>query len=205
MAGHSPVATVGSSSLPLTPSPIPCSPIPKSEVYPHLSAYNHNSSPLSHIPLVSNPQTQPSHLYGPPVAISDALLINDATSFNSFTCPNGSNDAQLPRDHGHQLRSLLCINQIISLSSESSECIAYQRGMAVKSNTALNHETWCRTIVAMHNITVQQPLTTMFPNLIQPSGCFRQNWDSFVNTTLFHSVVHVRRSSHHWQCKRLLF
>ncbi|GFQ73768.1 protein AF-10 [Trichonephila clavata] len=94
MAGHSPVATVGSSSLPLTPSPIPCSPIPKSEVFPHLSAYNHDSSPLSHIPLVSNPQTQPSHLYGPSVAISDALLINDATSFNSFTCPNGSNDAQ---------------------------------------------------------------------------------------------------------------
>ncbi|CAL1264145.1 unnamed protein product [Larinioides sclopetarius] len=94
MAGHSPVATVGTSSLPLTPSPIPCSPIPKSEVYPHLSAFNHESSPLSHIPNVTNATSQSSHLFGPSVAISDSLLINETSSYNTLNCPNGSNDAQ---------------------------------------------------------------------------------------------------------------
>ncbi|GBM54623.1 Protein AF-10 [Araneus ventricosus] len=94
MAGHSPVATVGTSSLPLTPSPIPCSPIPKTEVYPHLSAFNHESSPLSHIPTVTNATSQSSHLYGPSVAISDSLLINEASSYNTLNYPNGSNDAQ---------------------------------------------------------------------------------------------------------------
>ncbi|GIZ03908.1 protein AF-10 [Caerostris extrusa] len=34
MAGHSPAATIGSSGFPLTPSPIPCSPIPKPEGFP---------------------------------------------------------------------------------------------------------------------------------------------------------------------------
>ncbi|XP_055943908.1 protein AF-10-like isoform X2 [Argiope bruennichi] len=94
MTGHSPIATVGTSSLPLTPSPIPCSPISKNEVYPHLSAFSHESSPLSHIPNVTNTTSQSSHLYGPSVAISDSLLINETSSYNTLNCPNGSNDAQ---------------------------------------------------------------------------------------------------------------
>ncbi|XP_042898433.1 protein AF-10 isoform X1 [Parasteatoda tepidariorum] len=90
--GHSPVATVGSSSLPLTPSPIPCSPIPKSDVYPHLSAYNHDSSPLSHVPIVTSATSQPGHLYGPSATISNPLLMPDASSYNSLACHNGTAD-----------------------------------------------------------------------------------------------------------------
>ncbi|GFT32882.1 hypothetical protein TNCV_5039161 [Trichonephila clavipes] len=36
--------------------------------------------------------------------------------------------------------------------------------MSVKSNTTPNHHTGCKTNVAMHNATVQQPLTTVSPN-----------------------------------------
>ncbi|GFW88677.1 hypothetical protein TNCV_2833381 [Trichonephila clavipes] len=35
---------------------------------------------------------------------------------------------------------------------------------AVKSNTTPNHDTGCSTSTAMHNETVQQPLTTVSPN-----------------------------------------
>ncbi|GFX00339.1 hypothetical protein TNCV_1273331 [Trichonephila clavipes] len=63
---------------------------------------------------------------------------------------------------------------------ESSECIgkplkdiaiavqctrnAYKRGAAMKSNTIPNHDTGCRTSVAMHNATVQQSFTTVSSN-----------------------------------------
>ncbi|GFX98492.1 hypothetical protein TNCV_4002611 [Trichonephila clavipes] len=36
---------------------------------------------------------------------------------------------------------------------------------AVKSNTTLNHDTGCRTTLAMHTTTIPQPLTTVSPNL----------------------------------------
>ncbi|GFS89140.1 hypothetical protein TNCV_1258901 [Trichonephila clavipes] len=39
-----------------------------------------------------------------------------------------------------------------------------ERGVVVKSNTTPNHNTGCRTSVAIHNTTVQQPLTTVFSN-----------------------------------------
>ncbi|GFV37756.1 hypothetical protein TNCV_3040141 [Trichonephila clavipes] len=37
--------------------------------------------------------------------------------------------------------------------------------VAAKSNTTQNHDTERRTSVVMHNVTVQQPLTTVSPNL----------------------------------------
>ncbi|GFX31184.1 hypothetical protein TNCV_2026851 [Trichonephila clavipes] len=40
---------------------------------------------------------------------------------------------------------------------------------------------------------------------IQPSCCCRQKRNSSLNTMLFHSVVHIRRSSHHWMRKPLWF
>ncbi|GFT10380.1 HTH_Tnp_Tc3_2 domain-containing protein [Trichonephila clavipes] len=40
----------------------------------------------------------------------------------------------------------------------------YWSGAAVKSNTPLDHCTECRTSMAMHNATVQRPLTMVSPN-----------------------------------------
>ncbi|GFX02381.1 hypothetical protein TNCV_2285481 [Trichonephila clavipes] len=43
-------------------------------------------------------------------------------------------------------------------------CNAYKRVAAVKSNTTRNHDTGCRTNVAMHNATVRQLLPMVSPN-----------------------------------------
>ncbi|GFX98657.1 uncharacterized protein TNCV_1502351 [Trichonephila clavipes] len=84
------------------------------------------------------------------------------------------------------------------------QCIdnAYQKDAAVKSNTTPNHGTGCRTCVAMHNTTVQQPLTTVSPNSNPTTVMLQaQKWYSSVNTMTFHSIVHVHRLSRYWRRK----
>ncbi|GFY18166.1 hypothetical protein TNCV_2045721 [Trichonephila clavipes] len=56
----------------------------------------------------------------------------------------------------------------------------------------------------MHNTTVQQPITTVSPNL-NLTIMMLQAEAGFVSLMLFHSVVHVHRSSHYWRRKRLWF
>ncbi|KAG8184860.1 hypothetical protein JTE90_016205 [Oedothorax gibbosus] len=99
MAGYShPVATVVSGSMPHTPSPIPisCSPMQKSDMYPHLTAYNHDSSPLRHIASSAASASQSSHLYvHPSVSMSEPMLMSEAaSSYNALHCQNGTTDAQ---------------------------------------------------------------------------------------------------------------
>ncbi|GFX41217.1 hypothetical protein TNCV_2219151 [Trichonephila clavipes] len=50
----------------------------------------------------------------------------------------------------------------IALAVQRSQL--YQRGMEWKTNITPDHDIECRTNVAMHNATVQQPFTMMSPN-----------------------------------------
>ncbi|XP_054719358.1 uncharacterized protein LOC129228700 [Uloborus diversus] len=96
LASHSPAATVGSSSLPLTPSPIPCSPMTKPDVFPQLSAFTRDSSPLNHMPIVTSATSQPAHMFSSPGIISNSLLIPENSSYNNsmVSLANGSTDTQ---------------------------------------------------------------------------------------------------------------
>ncbi|GFX06580.1 hypothetical protein TNCV_3018141 [Trichonephila clavipes] len=65
---------------------------------------------------------------------------------------------------------------------------AYYRAAEVKSNTSLSHDTLSRTIVTIHNATVQQPLTKVSPNL-NPNIVMCQAKAGFVSK---HNVVTFR-------------
>ncbi|GFX55459.1 uncharacterized protein TNCV_267471 [Trichonephila clavipes] len=80
---------------------------------------------------------------------------------------------------------------------------AYKRGAAVKSNATTNHDTGCKTNVATHDATLQQPLTTVSPNSNPTIEMLQQKWDSSVNEMTFDSVAHVCRSLHYCRCKCL--
>ncbi|GFX70411.1 hypothetical protein TNCV_4473451 [Trichonephila clavipes] len=75
--------------------------------------------------------------------------------------------------------------------------------MAVKSNTTSNHDIRCRTNVARLNVSSLSP--RCLQTRIRPSRCCKQKQDSSANTMSFHSIVHIRCSSYHWQLKRLWF
>ncbi|GFU77274.1 hypothetical protein TNCV_4853751 [Trichonephila clavipes] len=50
------------------------------------------------------------------------------------------------------------------LTSYRGPQVTGKKGATVKSNTTPNHDTRCRTSVAVHNAIVQIPLTTVSPN-----------------------------------------
>ncbi|GFW51487.1 hypothetical protein TNCV_4211651 [Trichonephila clavipes] len=60
--------------------------------------------------------------------------------------------------------------------------------MAVKFSTTLSHDTRCKIIEAMHNSTVQQPLTTVSPNS-NPTIAMLQTETGFVSK---HNIVPFR-------------
>ncbi|GFX66920.1 hypothetical protein TNCV_999591 [Trichonephila clavipes] len=67
------------------------------------------------------------------------------------------------------------------------------------------HNTRCKTIVAVHNATVQHLLSSMLQTRIRPSWCCSQMRDSSEKTTSFHSATHIFLLSYHWQWRRLWF
>ncbi|GFV16531.1 hypothetical protein TNCV_2468581 [Trichonephila clavipes] len=64
----------------------------------------------------------------------------------------------------------------------------YERNAGGKSNTTLNHDTECRTSVAMRNAEVHQPLITVSPNSI-PTIVMLQAESEFVSK---HNVAPFR-------------
>ncbi|GFY31451.1 hypothetical protein TNCV_4990101 [Trichonephila clavipes] len=72
---------------------------------------------------------------------------------------------------------------------------------AVKFNTTPNHDSGCRTSVAMHNATVQHPLTMASPN----SNLTIIMWQAEAGSVIKHNIVPFRPSLHHWRRKRLSF
>ncbi|GFV99274.1 hypothetical protein TNCV_1512461 [Trichonephila clavipes] len=69
-----------------------------------------------------------------------------------------------------------------------------QQSIPIRSKTMYR----VKTSMAMQNATVQQPLTTVSPNS-NPTIVMRHKLDSSIDTMSFHSIVHVRRSLHHWR------
>ncbi|GFU64908.1 hypothetical protein TNCV_785591 [Trichonephila clavipes] len=90
-------------------------------------------------------------------------------------------------------------------SKQAKEAIQPDGGVAVKSNTTSNHDTVCRTSVAMHNATVQQPLAIVFSNS-NPIIVTLQTEVGFVSKhDVFPFSGPCRLSLHHWKHKCLWY